>query len=382
MAVQVRLDSIAKGGEAVARPADGRVVFVRGGIPGELVDIDVTDDSHATFWRGVVVDVVEPSPDRVTPPCPVAGVCGGCDWQHIGLERQRALKTESVAEQMWRLGHRHVDVTVEPVPGDVGGLAWRTRMRYLTSGDTVGLRGARSHDLVTLPPCGCPLAAGGPSVPELRELKRAAKLDHDAEICVTVADGVTVWSPGRGVMTGSDVVTQRALGREYAVRADGFWQVHPGAPGALSEAVLASLQPQPGERALDLYCGVGLFAGALSDAGVEVFGLEADPDAVRLAGRNVADAWFETGRVEREPWPSTADLVVLDPPRSGAGKAVLERVAATRPRAVAYVACDEASLGRDTALFADCGYALSELRAFDIFPMTSHVECVATFIPD
>jgi len=166
------------------------------------------------------------------------------------------------------------------------------------------------------------------------------------------------------------------------VRADGFWQVHLGAADGLSEAVLTALQPQPGDQAFDLYCGVGLFAGALTGAGAEVFGLESDRDAVELARRNVPDAWFEAGRVEREPWPSTADLVVLDPPRSGAGQSVLKRVAAARPRAIAYVACDEAALGRDTATLATLGYALSELRAFDIFPMTSHVECVATFIPD
>jgi len=381
--MQVRLTSIAKGGDSVARLDDGRVVFVRGGIPGELVDVDVTDDSHTSFWRGVVNDVIEASSDRVTPPCPVAGVCGGCDWQHINLPHQRALKAESIAEQMWRLGHQHVEVTVEAVAGDADGLGWRTRMRYLTDGAVVGLRGARSHDLVPLPHTGCPLAApGGPSVNEMIELKRAAKLDDKAEICVTVADGVTVWSPGWGVLGGDEVVTQRALGRDYAVRADGFWQVHPGAADALSAAVLESLRPKLGERALDLYCGVGLFAGALAAAGVEVFGLESDRDAVELARRNVPDAWFEVGRVEREPWPSSADVAVLDPPRSGAGRAVIERVTAARPRAIAYVACDEAALGRDTATLATLGYALRELRAFDIFPMTSHVECVATFIPD
>jgi len=380
--VQVSLSSIAKGGEAVARLDDGRVVFVRGGIPGEVVEIEVTDDSHATWWRGQVIDVIEPSPDRVAPPCPAAGLCGGCDWQHIGLGRQRELKGEIIADQMWRLGHCRVSVAVEPVPGDTDGLNWRTRMRYLTEGEVVGLRGARSHSLVPLPQTGCALAAGGPSTGGMVELKRSGKLSDMAEICVTVADGVTVWSPERGVLTGDAVVTQRALGREYAVKADGFWQVHPGAADALSEAVLDGLQVDAGEHAFDLYCGVGLFAGVLTDAGAEVFGVESDRSAVELARRNVPEAWFESGRVEREEWPSTADIVVLDPPRSGAGPTVIERVTAARPRAIAYVACDEAALGRDTAILAAAGYALSELRAFDIFPMTSHVECAATFVAD
>ncbi|MCL2489446.1 MAG: methyltransferase [Propionibacteriaceae bacterium] len=385
--MQVGLSSIAKGGESVARLDDGRVVFVRGGIPGETVDIEVTDDSHATWWRGAVTGVITPSPDRVTPPCPVAGLCGGCDWQHIELTRQRELKAEVIAEQMWRLGHRHVAATVEPVPGDVDGLGWRTRMRYLTDGGVVGLRGARSHDLVALPPAGCPLAAPGPSANDLVELKRRAGLDDRAEICVTVADSVAVWSPGRGVLAGDDVVSQRALGRAFEVRADGFWQVHPGAADALSRAVLEALDPQPGEKAFDLYCGVGLFAGTLASTGVDVFGVERNHAAVELARRNVPEARFEAVRAEYPNWLTMAhwkrvDLVVLDPPRSGAGQTVIERIAASRPRAVAYVACDEAALGRDTAILATLGYGLREFRAFDLFPMTAHVECVATFDTD
>jgi len=299
------------------------------------------------------------------------------------LPRQRALKADVIAEQLRRLAHLHADVVVEAVPGDTDGLAWRTRMRYLAGVDEVGLRGSRSHRLVALPPEGCPLAApGGPSSGELVPLARAAGLPERSEICVTIADGVTVWSPGRGVMAGEDVVTQHALGRDYAVRADGFWQVHPGAAAALSEAVMAALRPQPGERALDLYCGVGLFAGALAAAGAEVFGVERDHAAVDLARRNVPEARFRAGRVERLPlrptgrW-SRADLVVLDPPRAGAGEVAVERVVEARPRAVAYVACDEAALARDVATFGRLGYEMTDIRAFDIFPMTSHVECVA-----
>ena len=345
--------------------------------------MEVTDDSRASWWRGEVAQVLEPSTDRVVPPCPVAGLCGGCDWQHVALPRQRALKADLIAEQMLRLAHLDAAVTVEAVPGDDDGLAWRTRMRYLANAGEVGLRGALSHDLVALPPSGCLLAApGGPGVSELSAL--AAGLPDQAEICVTVAEGATVWSPGRGVLAGEEVVTQHALGRDYAVRADGFWQVHPGAAAALSKAVLAALEPQPGERALDIYCGVGLFAGALATAGAEVFGVERNRAAIALARRNVPEARFSAARAEGPAWLSMAkwkqaELVVLDPPRAGAGEAVVNRVVAARPRAVAYVACDEAALARDAAAFARLGYAMTSLWAFDIFPMTSHVECVARF---
>jgi len=374
---------MAKGGACVARLGESsRVVFVRDGIPGEIARIEVTDDSRNAWWRGRVVDVLEPSPDRVVAPCPVAGMCGGCDWQHIGLHRQRLLKAESIAEQLRHLAGLDLPVTVAAVPGDVDGLAWRTRMRYLADGSLIGLRAPFSNELVPLPPGGCLLATpGGPEAPELARLA-----DGTDEIAVTVADsGVTVWSPQLGVILGDAVVTQLAAGRSYRVRADGFWQVHPGAAEALSRAVVEALEPHPGEYALDLYCGVGLFAGPLADAGARVVGIEANAAAVTLARRNVPDATFIAGRVERAAWGAgdgnPVDLVVLDPPRSGAGAEVVRRIAATRPRAVAYVACDEAALARDVATFAGCGYRLTKLTAFDIFPMTSHVECVARLEP-
>ena len=380
---EVELGAVAKGGSCVARLGEsGRVVFVRGGIPGEIVRIEVTDASRAAWWRGRVTEVIQASADRVVPPCPVADRCGGCDWQHIALDRQRALKAELVAGQLRHLAGVDARLDVKAVTGDEDGLAWRTRMRYLIAGGTIGLRAPFSHDVVPVPASGCPLAvSGGPGPQALTTLAGT-----DGEIAVTIAEsGVTVWSSRRGILSGDAVVTQRAAGRAYRVRADGFWQVHPGAADALAHAVVEALQPGPGETALDLYCGAGLFAGVLDDAGALVFGVDDNRAAVALARRNVPNASFIDGRVEKAPWPpddgTNVGLVVLDPPRSGAGASVVRRVAAAGPRAVAYVACDEASLARDVAVFAACGYELTDLKAFDIFPMTSHVECVARLTP-
>ncbi len=165
--------------------------------------------------------------------------------------------------------------------------------------------------------------------------------------------------------------------------AAGFWQVHPGAADALVAAVLDGLRPQPEERAFDLYCGVGLFAGALADAGCRVWGVEYSQSALAHARRNLADVAdrvrFSSARVEKAlaGLPGTVDLVVLDPPRTGAGRAVVRAVTARGPRAIAYVACDPAALARDLATAAAEGYQPAEIRAFDLFPMTHHVECVA-----
>ncbi|MFD0866386.1 class I SAM-dependent RNA methyltransferase, partial [Tessaracoccus lubricantis] len=165
--------------------------------------------------------------------------------------------------------------------------------------------------------------------------------------------------------------------------ATGFWQVHPAAAETLTRAVLDGLRPEPGERAMDLYCGVGLFAGALAGAGCMVLGVEAGRGAVELARHNVPEGEFLALPVERadRKMPSWADLIVLDPPRKGAGAAVVRAVAAREPRAIAYVACDPAALARDLRTFAEAGYEPVSIRGFDLFPMTHHIECVAILHP-
>ena len=369
----VELAAIAHGGHCVAR-VDGRVIFVRHGIPDEQVTIRVIDDSKPRFWWGEVAEVVAASDDRVAPPCPVAGRCGGCDFQHVALPRQLELKAQVVAEQLRRLAGIDWTVIVESVPGDNEGLGWRTRMRYLVRDGRVGLRAWRSDAPVELPVGGCPIAH--PAGPD--DLARWARDDGELQV-VVASDQTTVLGVDGEPVQGTAIVRQQVGSRWFRVRADGFWQVHPGAACALTEAVLTGLEPKVGEQALDLYCGVGLFAGALVDAGCQTVGVEASRTAIDLARLNVPEARFHAARLERawDRLPRRTDLVVLDPPRAGAGAAVVRRVACMDARAIAYVACDPAALARDLATFAEHGYALTALRAFDLFPMTHHVECVA-----
>jgi tRNA/tmRNA/rRNA uracil-C5-methylase (TrmA/RlmC/RlmD family) len=190
------------------------------------------------------------------------------------------------------------------------------------------------------------------------------------------------------VVAGPPTVVERAAGREWRLPAEAFWQVHPAAPDALVDAVLTMLEPQPGERILDLYGGAGLFTAPLAEA-VGITGsvslVETDPAAVEGAARALADLSQVTiirDRVERAlSVLGSADLVVLDPPRAGAGADVVEEVVSTGARAVAYVACDPASLARDVKSFRSYRWRLAGLRAFDAFPMTHHVECVALLVP-
>jgi tRNA/tmRNA/rRNA uracil-C5-methylase (TrmA/RlmC/RlmD family) len=183
------------------------------------------------------------------------------------------------------------------------------------------------------------------------------------------------------------VLTEEAAGRTWQVTGSGFWQVHPAAAQALADAVLEGVRPQAGERAVDLYAGVGLFSAALAErVGLtgHVVAVESDRGAVDDAVANLADlpqVEVVADRVDRAlrrgSLGARADVVVLDPPRVGAKRAVVEGVVALEPRVVGYVACDPAALARDLATFAEAGYALASLRAFDLFPMTHHVECVA-----
>jgi len=364
----LRVGPVAHGGHWVARAGDGRVVFVRGALEGELVRVRVTATAKRHAF-GDAVEVLQAAPDRVEPPCPIAGDCGGCDLQHVRPDAQAGLKTQVVAEQLGRLAGFAWDGHVERVAPLTG---WRTRVRYHADADGWGMHPHRSNGVTPLPAAGCLIAAPGLGIPPQPPSGAVEVLG------VAAADGVRWLSPGDGT-----VVRERAAGRDWRVRAAGFWQVHPAAADTLVTAVLDGLAPRAGESALDLYCGVGLFAGALTDRGVRVTGIEGDRAATLLAAQNVPGARFLRGSVERvlRRAPASVDLVVLDPPRTGAGASVLDAVLAREPRAIAYVACDPAALARDLGRALASGWTVASLRAFDLFPMTHHVECVAILVP-
>jgi tRNA/tmRNA/rRNA uracil-C5-methylase (TrmA/RlmC/RlmD family) len=403
----VTVGALAHGGHCVARH-DGRVVFVRHALPGERVVVEVTEgDEGSRFLRADAIEVLEASPDRVARPCPYAGpgACGGCDFQHVALPAQRRMLGDVVGEQMRRLAGLDVQVQVQSVDGDDAGLGWRTRLRYSTDAQgRLGLRKHRSHEVV--PVRSCPI--GHPGLPEVTSHRwpgcesveavvssggdRLVVIEQAGrkapKVAPVEADGV-VSTAGRR-LRGRTYVTESGAGRDWRVGATGFWQVHPGAAQTLTRVALEMLAPQAGETALDLYAGVGLFAGALAAAvGADgsVFAVEGDARAVRDARRNLHDlpqVRLLAGRVERvlRDLPlDAADVVLLDPPRTGARRRVVDHVVALAPRAVCYVACDPAALARDVAYFAGHGYVLRRLEAFDIFPMTHHVECVALLVP-
>ncbi|MGH3372160.1 MAG: class I SAM-dependent RNA methyltransferase [Nocardioidaceae bacterium] len=386
----VDVGPVAHGGHFVARH-DGRVVFVRHALPGERVVVEVTEGEEGSkFLRGDAVEVISSAADRVEAPCPYAGpgLCGGCDFQHVAVPAQRELKAAVVREQLQRLAGLDVHVVVEAVPGDRDGLAWRTRVQFAVGdGGRPGLRRHRSREIVYVDRC----RIAHPALPAVTDRTWAGAEEVEA-ISSSSGEQLLIETTRREMFVeGPEVLHEEVAGRGFEVTGSGFWQVHPGAAAALTAAVVDGLDPQPGELALDLYAGVGLFSAFVADRvgpTGRVVMVESDRTAVADAERNLADvAQVQpvVDRVERAlrrgEVGESCDLVVLDPPRVGARRAVVEAVAALRPRAVAYVACDPGALARDVAIFAEQGYRLGSLRAFDIFPMTHHVECVAVLVP-
>jgi len=392
---EAQIGKVAHGGHCVTR-YNGRVVFVRHTLPGEIVRVQLTDGSQGDrFLLGDAVEVLEPSAHRVEPACPFAGPgrCGGCDWQHSDLAYQRELKAAVVSEQFQRLAGMDVKVDVEALPGDEQGLRWRTRTEFAI--DASGVAGLhRHHSSQIIPIQDCLIST--------ERLIQTGVLDRRWPMATSVdvvdASGesaaVIVPLPSRDstIPHVSERVDTGDWSAEFRLSARGFWQVHPQAAATFVAHVLRELAPRPGERALDLYAGVGLFALALADAvgpAGAVLAIESDARAIADAKSNLRsrpEIELRRGKVDRTLKPLVrqgirTDLVVLDPPRTGAGKSVIKDVAALSPRAIAYVACDPAALARDVAYARGAGYGMRSLRALDAFPMTHHIECIAILEP-
>ncbi|RCW43979.1 23S rRNA m(5)U-1939 methyltransferase [Halopolyspora algeriensis] len=397
--LEVEVGPVAHGGHCVAR-YEGRVIFVRHALPGEWVLAEVTEDRGGGFCRADAMEVRRAAPGRVTPPCPLADMargterCGGCDWQHADGTTQRELKSAVVTEQLQRIAGLDIPVEVRELPG--GLLRWRSRVRLAVNGSgRPGLRVHRSHRVIPLADCPITVAGALDDVtshqwPQQSELE--VTRDAAGEVHVT-AHGREPARRQRGrekpvsrSVRGDGIAREEAAGRSWHLGAHGFWQVHPAAADAFAATVARMARAPSGGHAWDLYGGVGLFAAVLAEqvgpAG-SVLMAESSRRAVDDASANLRDlpqVEFRAGKVERiitGQGLARPDVVVLDPPRKGAGRAVAEAVSAYRPTRIVHVACDPAALARDLGLFIEHGYRVAEIEAFDAFPMTHHVECIA-----
>jgi len=372
--VAVTIEKVAHGGHFIARH-EGAVIFVRHAIPGEECTIEISSVG-SSFNRGDVVSVEKPSTDRVSPPCSYAHRlgCGGCDFQHIEISAQRKLKGDVIREQFARIAKMEVDVEVEEVGPALG---WRTRATAsVTKSGKIGFISARSHNVIAIE--NCLITAPG------LEFSALAKKQWEVGAKIDLATSST----GESYVTGdnTELMHEKVGHKELEVSNDSFWQSHINAPKVLTEIVSEYANVQSGEHVLDLYGGVGLFTSALIDR-VGPTGridlVEGSKSATADAKRNFvaySNVNIVTASVERAITRiDGGDVVILDPPREGAGKDVIGELARIAPRAIVYVACDPAALARDTTYLHEVGYSLKKMRAFDLFPMTHHIETVALY---
>ncbi len=397
---EVAVTGVAAGGEGVGRLGDGRAVFVRGVLPGERVRVTVTEE-RKRFARGTLVEVVEAAPERMAPPCPqVEAGCGGCDWQHVAPAAQRELKGRIVTDALRRIGR------VEPPPPDLGPeLApegWRTTVRAVVEGEgRAGFRLHHAHEPLAVGPGGCLVAH--PLVDEILREGVFPRPVGEVTVRVGAATGerLVLCTPTVGdsqvaagvVMVGADELAsghrawihEIVAGRRWRISAESFFQSRPDGTEALVDAVVTALGETltPGATVVDLYSGVGLFAGVLGErTGGRVVAVESSRSAVADARINLAD--LDGARIVRSDvrrWhPSAADVVVADPSRQGLGAEVVPRIGATGASALALVSCDPGALGRDAGLLAADGWRLGSVRLVDLFPHTSHVEVVTGWI--
>ena len=417
--IEIKLDAIAHGGEAIGRHG-GKAIFVPYAIPGERVRIEIVEERDR-WARARLLEVLEPSPDRIDPPCPYFGpaarACGGCQWQHIVYPRQAELKQQIVADQLQRLGRLE-----RPPVADIVALAdpaatdevpafqeygYRNHVQFaLTSEGRLGFRRASSHDVLAVERCllleprlDDLHAALDVAWPELTGISLRAGTDADDTLILFEAAGDEAPELEINLPTACALLTQRGLtpligepwvfievlGRSYRVSAESFFQVNTVGAAALVDIVTAYANPRPGDILLDAYCGAGLFALALAELAGEVIGVESSPSACEDFEYNAGDQSnisLHEGAVE-DVLPALrsegqrADIVVLDPPRAGAGPEVISELAAMGPRRMVYVSCDPATLARDAVHLAAAGYRLVEAQPVDLFPQTFHVETVA-----
>ena len=401
------------GGFCVARH-EGRVVFVRHGLPGEVVRAQVTEDRGGSFCRADAVEIVEGSADRVSPLCPISGPGGSgcCDYSHASLAAGRAMKASVLQEQLRRVAGLERDVVVEELPFTGDGTGWRSRVRLaVDAAGRAGFHRYRSATIVT--ELGCPQVVPGAfdgldttrwrPGSEIVVAVDGAGERHVVEIAPAAVSLAGRRSPGRRgasarraasarpraekIVVGSGRAHETVSGREWELDATGFWQAHRGAAQAYSDVVAEWAAPSSGSVAWDLYGGVGGFAASIAAAvGPDgtVVSVEVSPraaaDGAKALG-DLAQVRFAPGRVERasQQLPSP-EVVVLDPPRSGAGKDVVSAMVARTPARIVHIGCDPASFARDAGLYIDAGYHFEALRAFDAFPGSHHVESIGLFV--
>lgn len=430
---RLTLTDMTYGPNALGRAEDGKVVFVAGGAPGDVADVRITRET-SSFREGVIETLVEPSPLRVQPACPFAGVCGGCPWMHLSYDAQLEAKRQSVVGQLAKMGgvpRAKAEELVKPCVGSKRQLGYRNKIELAAGRDAAGKFQLGFHERggqIAAAPKACLLAAKGmeKAPGALRGALSYLQGQNDLGIfrvgvrrsVRTKETEVALWTSPSGfprkmatdtinsalkctsvvrvmadegkarkvkkveVLSGKGNWAEELAGNRYRISAPSFFQVNTAQAEKMIELVLEGLQLDEASIAADLYCGAGTFTLPMAQTGAAVYAVESAGSSVRDLRRELdgldLDVEVIGGDSARElPELGGLDALVVDPPRAGLAKGVTKSIADSGAARVAYVSCDPATWARDIARFASDGYELVQATPVDLFPQTFHVETVS-----
>jgi 23S rRNA (uracil1939-C5)-methyltransferase len=399
----VTLDTLVYGGDAMGRLPDGRAVFVPFTLPGEIVRVRLLEEKRG-FARGEVVDIVQASPDRITPRCAHYAACGGCHYQHMPYERQLAVKTEIVRDQLQRIGNLQ-NPLVEPIVPSPKVWNYRNNVQFhLTREGKLGFQEPNSNRVVAVEECVLCEDALNEIWPQI-EFDPGVGIDR-ASLRVGVEDeillilegpeenapefsveelpisAVYLGAAGMLLLAGSEYLIMEAGGRQYKVSARSFFQVNQGQAENLLQHVLDNVDLQPDATVLELYSGVGLFSAFLAERAGRLVAVEESPSSasdfeVNLDAFDNVELYEAPAELALPGLDLRPDLLLVDPPRSGLGRKVVQAVIATAAPRIVYISCDPATLARDARYLVEAGYHLEKITPFDMFPQTFHIETVS-----
>jgi 23S rRNA (uracil1939-C5)-methyltransferase len=405
--LEIEVASMAHGGEALGRH-EGQVVFVGHCIPGERVRVEVTEDRQR-WMRARLIEVLEPSPHRVEPPCPHFGTCGGCQWQHIAYEAQAIFKQDILQDQLRRLGHFTDPPVAETIPNSTP-WAYRNHLQFsVTPEGELGFLDTSGAQVMPVETCLLPhplvwdmmeIIDVEDAEAFLRRLSLRAGIHTGEQMVVfetadDIAPAIELDEPISCVLLTEDGTPVNLIGRNwldeeigrrrFRISAGSFFQVNTPQAERLLQIIGRFLDPQGDETLLDLYCGVGTFALALAERVGRVIGIESYRPAVADARANALpgeQAEFIEGQAE-DVLPGldlSPNVVIVDPPRTGCSSKLLQELVRLSPPRLIYVSCDPATLARDARQLAEAGYRLEAVQPVDMFPQTYHIESVSLLL--
>jgi tRNA/tmRNA/rRNA uracil-C5-methylase (TrmA/RlmC/RlmD family) len=379
--ITLSIGPIAHGGHFIAR-YNGQVIFVRHAITDEIAIVKITSIGSKIAF-GDAIEILKPSKDRVIAPCKYSSpeLCGGCDFQHISTAAQLKLKQLVVEEQFERIANIKISPEILNA-GIVSGLHWRTHLDFAISNNgKVGLYSFKTKEVVEIDECLIAVNA----INQLDIFK--SKWDGDERLSVFASSlrEVSIHRSDQKI-SGPSKINEVVEGNSYTISHGSFWQSHKNAPKILIKKIIEFANLELGDRVCDLYGGVGLFTApilkVIGEIG-EIHLIESNSRCIKDAKKifeNKKNVIIHHGKVEQKLGKiKNIDVIIMDPPRTGATKQVINQIIEKKARSIVYISCDPASLARDTKVLLKNYYSLEKIVGIDLFPMTQHIECIASF---